>query len=282
MDAMPKRILEAVESMPAFPKSVQKVLVLSREIDCSPKDLVEVIKNDPIFTLKILRVVNSPFVGLVQKINSIHQASVYLGLNTLKNIALNLATIGVLPKENQAGFDMNDFWLHSLAVAVVTQKLGELLRISKSEAEDFFSTGLLHDVGKVVLALYMPDDFKEALRRVHEDGERLHDAEMDLIGATHADIGSMLAQKWGLSDNMVDGIAGHHSPYLEPPLDIVDCVFTANQVCKYLDVGSAGEPEVEEIPLGMQERMKLDLEGAVEALTDLEDELKRVNILIQA
>lgn len=280
MDDIRKKLLAAVERMPAFPKSVQKVLTLASDYNCSPRDLVEVIKHDPIFTLKILKVVNSPYIGLANKINSITQASVYLGLNTLKNLALNLATIGALPRENKADFDMNGFWLHSLATALCSQLIGEHVGVSRDELEDFFSAGLLHDVGKVVFALYMPIEFKMALKSSKEFQETLHEAEAQGIGATHAEIGAMLAEKWELAPVLVTAIAGHHSPYGDDIPLIVDCVFAANQVCKRLGFGFAGEHVVEELPADMRERLGMDLDGIMGTLPDLERELSRASILI--
>jgi len=89
--SIPEQVIQAVDKIPAFPKSVQQVLSLTADVNCSPRDLVDVLKNDPIFTMKIIKVVNSPFMGLAHQISSIQQACVYLGVNTLKNLALSLA-----------------------------------------------------------------------------------------------------------------------------------------------------------------------------------------------
>lgn len=282
MKTIQEQLFRAVDRMPAFPKSVQRVLALTADSECSPKDLVEVIKHDPIFTLKILKVVNSPYIGLVQKITSIHQATVYLGLNTLKNIALNLATIGTLPRDNKAGFDMNEFWAHSLATASVSQRVGALYPGLAAEPEDLFSTGLLHDVGKVVFALYMPEDYKRALALTQEGVMSLHAAEQQIFGATHADIGALLAEKWDLPETLVKGIALHHTPYDAEFLPLDDCVFAANQVCKMLAFGFAGEYEVEQLPVAMSERMAMDLEGLVAAIPDLDNELSKASVFINA
>ena len=148
MQDVKKKLLTAVEKMPAFPKSVHEVLKLASDINCSQKELVEVIKKDPVFTLKILRLVNSAYFGLSREITSINHASVYLGLNTLKNVALGLAAVGAIPKSNVAGLDMGAFWLHSLAVATSTRMLGAMLGVTRDEAADYFAAGLLHDIGK--------------------------------------------------------------------------------------------------------------------------------------
>lgn len=273
--------MRVVEKMPAFPKSVHRVLELCSDINCAPRDLVQVIENDPIFTLKILKLVNSPYFGLVQKITSIHHAIVYVGLNTLKNVALGLASIGSLPRKNKAGFDMDAFWLHSLAVGTVSRMMATMiLRLPQTEAGDYFVAGLLHDVGKVVFAIYMPEEFKDVLAKVGQGELYLYEAEKDVIGADHAEIGAMLAKKWALPDPLTTCIARHHSPDQGESDALTDCVFVANQVAKKLEFGSAGENDLEDVPESVLERFDMDLDKIISSMPALEDELKKARIFI--
>ena len=109
---MNRKISDAVEKMPAFPKSVQKLLELTRDINCQPKQLVSVIETDPVMTVKILKVLNSAYYSLPNKITSVNRSVVYLGINTIKNLALSIAAIGVLPKQNKAGlFDQVNHYM---------------------------------------------------------------------------------------------------------------------------------------------------------------------------
>ena len=103
------RLAAAVESMPAFPKSVQSILALTRNMDCSPKDLVQVIGKDPVITVKVLRVVNSAYYSLSSPITSMDHAVVFLGFNTIKNLALSIAAISMLPANHLAGFDAQQY-----------------------------------------------------------------------------------------------------------------------------------------------------------------------------
>ena len=97
------KIAEMIESMPAFPKSVQQVLALADDINCNPRELVRVVEHDPVLTGRMLRVVNSAYFGLSRRISSVKEALAFIGLNTLKNVALTLAAVGALPRENEAG-----------------------------------------------------------------------------------------------------------------------------------------------------------------------------------
>jgi len=281
MSAPRENFLQLLEKIPAFPESVHRILVLTSDIDCPSKDLVEVVRHDPIFTLKILKVVNSPLFGLVQKITSIDQACVYVGVNTIKNIALGLASIGALPGKNKAGFSMNDFWMHSLGVGTVAWKLGEALHVPLSEVGDYFAAGLLHDVGKVVFALHMSEEFKQALDNSAKNGHALYEAEREIIGTTHADMGAMLAKKWSLPENLTACIAGHHdSDVAERPM-IQDCVFAANQVGKRLKYGFAGNLKEEDLPQSLLDRFSMGLDEIIESMPDLDEEMENAKVFIQ-
>lgn len=280
MPDVKKRLLKAVEKMPAFPKSVHQVLKLAGDINCSQKDLVEVIKKDPVFTLKILRLVNSAYFGLSREITSINHASVYLGLNTLKNVALGLAAVGAIPKSASKRLDMGGFWLHSLAVATCTRMLGRKLGVTRDDAADYFAAGLLHDIGKVVFALYMPDEFKAASDKAAEPGAALYQCELDTIGATHADIGAMLADKWNLPVDLHDAIAQHHSTK-GGTSQLLDCLYAANQITKKLSFGSAGDYQVQPLPQAVQDRFSMDMDDLIADLPTLDEEVENARIFIK-
>jgi HD-like signal output (HDOD) protein len=110
-------IINMVERMPAFPISVHRVLEITSDINADPKELVAIIEHDPVLIMRILKLANSPFFRLSQKINSVNHAVIIIGFNTVKNMALSIAAIGVLRLKTVSGFDMEGFLLHSLSTA---------------------------------------------------------------------------------------------------------------------------------------------------------------------
>jgi HD-like signal output (HDOD) protein len=122
-----QKLAAAVDGMPAFPKSVRQILELTRSVDCKPKDIVQVIDKDPVLTVKILKVVNSAYYGLADPSTTVHHAVVFLGFNTIKNLALSIAAIGMLPRSNSAGFDAQQYLLHSLTTASIAKQLATRL-----------------------------------------------------------------------------------------------------------------------------------------------------------
>ena len=261
-----KTLTAAVDGMPAFPKSVQRVLELTRDVNSTPKDLVEVIDKDPVLTVKILKVVNSAYYSLPKQITSVGHAVVYLGFNTIKNLALSIAAIGMLPKTNEAGFDGQQYLLHSLATAAIGKQLA--LKVDDADPMDCFIAGLLHDFGKVVLAQFMPKEFRGALEVSQQQGTSLHLALRQTLGVDHAVVGAMLVEKWRFAPHLVETIRYQYGPELADS-DMIACVFGANQISKKLGFGFAGNLLVEEFPAAVAKRLGGSLDEVVASLGDL-------------
>ena len=268
-----KKLGEAVERMPAFPKSVQKILELTRDLNCSPKVLVQVIENDPVITMKILRVLNSAYYRLPSKITSINHSVVFLGLNTVKNIALSIAAIGIMPKKNAAGFDVGQYLLHSLSTAAIAKHLGS--KIGGADPMDCYVAGLLHDFGKIVFAQFMPEQFKVALETSQKNNTSLFSAELDAIGTDHTVVGSMLAEKWQFPQPLIDSIRNHHSEKAGATV-MGSCVYAANQISKKMGYGFAGDNHLESLPPAVAKHfgINVNLETLIASIGD--EELSKI------
>ncbi len=280
MGTIRRDLLEIVERMPAFPRSVHRVIELTSDINSNPKELVEVIEHDPILIMRILKLVNSAYFGLANKITSVNHAVVYVGINTVKNLALSAATLGVLPRTNNAGFDMNAFLLHSLSAAIVAKIIARKLKIPDREEFDFFLSGLLHDFGKIVFARYMPREFRQALLLVKEDGLRLSEAEQRMFATDHAQIGALLGEKWNLPVHVIACIRDHHCQDREGSM-IVDAVSAANQISKERKAGFGGDRAVEKLPVRILERLGPDMPAVISSLGDINAEMEKAMIFIQ-
>jgi len=253
--------------MPAFPKSVQKILVLTQDINCTPKDLVQVVDKDPVITVKILKVVNSAYYSLPKQVTSINHAVVFLGFNTIKNLALAIAAIGMLPKTNAAGFDIQQYLLHSLATAGIAKKLAS--NLDNVDPMDAFIAGLLHDFGKVVLAQFMPEEFRAALDISQREGSSLHLTLQQSIGVGHAVVGAMLAEKWRFAPHLIEAIRHQQSRELKDT-GLIASVFAANQISKKLQYGFGGNAMVEELPASVAQRLGGNLDHVIAGLGDID------------
>jgi len=260
------RLTAAVDSMPAFPKSVHKILTLTRDVACAPRDLVQVINKDPVVTVKVLRVVNSAYYGLSRQITSIDQAVVFLGFNSIKNLALSIAAIGMLPESPMAGFDGQRYLFHSLTCASMARQLAH--RLPDADPQDCFIAGLLHDFGKVVVAQFMPVEFRRAMELSLWREVSLHVALHEVVGVDHATIGAMLAHKWRFADDLVQTIAHLHQPE-SCDTDMMACVFAANQVCKQMGFDLGGQVRVPELAPTVAKRLGGKLQDIMADLGDI-------------
>jgi len=193
-------------------------------------------------------------------------AVVYLGLNTIKNIALGIAAIGVLPTIHMGGFDDQQYLLHSLATAGIAKQLA--YRIDDADPMDCFIAGLLHDFGKVVFAKAMPLEFRKALEVSQWHETSLHQALRDTIGVDHAVVGAMLVDKWHFAPQLVDAIRSQNG---DLPLDngMAACVFAANQISKKLELGFGGNRFVETLPPAIAQRLGGDLDAVITSLGNI-------------
>jgi putative nucleotidyltransferase with HDIG domain len=261
-----QKLATAVDSMPAFPRSVQRILELTRDVNSTPRELVDVIDKDPVVTVKILKVVNSAYYSLPRQITSIGHAVVYLGFNTIKNLALSIAAIGMLPKNNPSGFDVQQYLLHSLSTAGLAKQLAH--GVDDADPMDCFIVGLLHDFGKVVFAQFMPNEFKAALDASQASSTPLHRVLQQQIGADHFVVGAMLVKKWRFAPALIETI-GHQTVETLRDTDMIACVFGANQICKKLQFGFGGNPCVDEFPPAVQKRLGGSLDEVIAAQGDL-------------
>lgn len=224
-----QRLITAVDRMPAFPKSVQRVLELTRDINVEPKAIVEVLEKDPVMAARILKTINSAFYGLPRQVSSVGHAVVMLGINTIKNMALAITTAGMLPARNEAGFDTAEYLRHSLTVAglarLVAQKTGQ------AEPGEAYVAGLLHDFGKVLFAVNLPDEFGQALSLSGREAISLHLAEQRILGVDHTRAGAMLADKWQFPKALGQAIGSHHTCSLDD--NLTRCLFLADQLAKF-------------------------------------------------
>jgi len=263
-----KKLSDAVEKMPAFPKSVQRILELSRDINCPPKELVSVIEKDPVMTMKLLRTLNSAYYSFPKQINSINHSIVFLGLNTIKNMALSIAVIGALPQHNTAGYDIQRYLMHSLITASLARLLCQKFNKDGTDPGDCNLAGLLHDFGQIVFAQFLPEEFKKALSYSTDNNVPLYIAEQHIIGVDHSRVGAMLVERWQFPKNLSDAIRHHHDG-TSVHSTLHGCLFVADQLSKHKTLSSGSDGVPNELPPAMADRFGGNLNEIIVQLGDL-------------
>ncbi len=207
-----KKIFAKINTLPALPIVIPKLLNLLDEEETRAAQIVDTVSHDPALTSKILQVANSAYYGFPQEITSLDRAITLLGFNMVKSLALSIGVIHTLPsRPNCPRFSHEDLWIHCLAVATLMRHLGQQFRRDGEEPETFFTIGLLHDIGKIVLDQFFAEEFQKTLELVAK-GEALpfHDAEKRAIGIDHGETGALLLSRWRFPDVVVRPILAHH------------------------------------------------------------------------
>ncbi len=202
--------LDSISDIPTLPNIVIEVNKLLQDYDTSIKKLGKLIEKDQAMVTKILRLVNSAFYGFRSKIRNIPHAVIVLGFNTIRNAVVSVSIIKAFPGEKAlGGLKITDFWEHSIGVAVTSRYLAEQTRLDSPD--DCFVVGLLHDIGKVVLAQHFTEFFGLVWKSVKEGGLSFFEAEQKLLPVNHARIGGHLAKKWQFPVSLIDTITYHHA-----------------------------------------------------------------------
>jgi len=196
------------ENLPVLPQVIGAVVKAADDPRTSARDLEKLIEQDAALTAKVLRVVNSPAYGVGQ-INSVGRALAVIGVNRVKGLLVSLAFQNMLADRSEASnFNKIEYWRHSLAVANAAKALGRLK--VPYRAEELFCAGLLHDVGLIIMDKFCPDRLDSAVRVANAQGLSLCEAEAKVLPYNHAQLGGILAAKWGFGDGVRSMIERHH------------------------------------------------------------------------
>ncbi len=236
-----REIEKFIAKMPSLSTTVGKVMEICSRTDASPNELNKVISLDPVLAGQVLKLINSAYYSLINKVTSLTRAITMLGMNTVKNMALSTAIIRtVTGAKKSRALPTTKFWAHSIGTGVSAKLLGEAKGIAVMEREELFLAGLLHDLGKVPFG----DDYIEALNIAKFQQLPLYEVELDVMGISHQEVGLMIADKWKLNEVITTCIGTHHeiAKLTEDSGQKVALVALGNMYTNIFDHGYAGDP----------------------------------------
>ena len=211
-------VVAKVKNLPPVSFAALKLVNLLEQSAVSNDEVVQVLKCDNVLTAKLLRACNSPYFGLEEPVASVDQAVLILGHQQILHIVLTLAFGGamVVPVPGYA-VEANELWRHSLITATAAEIIVRDGVDMNIEAPVAFTVGLLHDMGKLVLGQMLTPDLQTDIRfRIDSKQISRCEAEREVLGTDHADVGACLLQSWHLPEEIVEATANHHKPILEP------------------------------------------------------------------
>ncbi len=260
-------ILNHVQKLPSMPSIVIELLDNFNNDNVDVATLVKKLAQDQAIVARVLRVANSSFFGLSGQVGSIAEAISVLGFNNLRGLITAVSIINIFPHTEES-FDWNAFWRHSIGAAVCAKVLAKHVGLSPETA---FTAGLLHDIGKLVMAVYFPQAFKQA----HEsnDGSNTLQAERLVLGMDHAALGGEVAKRWHFPADIRAAVELHHAEAGdEVKKTLINVVYIANLFAHALDNG--GLVETQAANLSNEARLRLAIDS--DKLEVLAEEAQRL------
>ncbi|MFV1950817.1 MAG: HDOD domain-containing protein [Nitrospinota bacterium] len=276
-----QEIVKGITNLPTLPPVMMQVLSLMQDPKTTADDIGKVIVSDQALAANILKVVNSAYYGFPRKINTIIQSILILGFDTIKNIILTTSILDIFSdKGEKGGFDRDRFWEHAIACGVATKIIAE--RIGCVVQEESFLSGLVHDIGKVVLDRFLHDDFKKIVKKVNDENILIIDAERSVLGITHAEIGSWLAEEWNMPHSFSHAIAYHHDPLLaKEDTVMVSIVHVSDILCRAIGAGSGGDKKIPRINREAWMKLKLSMSAIESILKRFDEEMEKASVFIE-
>lgn len=207
-----RAIVAKLKAVPSVPSLHNEILKELDSVEPSMARLQQIVSEDPGMTAKILQVVNSAFFGLRGQIASAVQAVEILGLETVRSVILCVDGFSRLEGSILTEADITWLRIHSLATANGARRIAQLEGADQGVADQAFTTGILHDIGKLILASTSGEEWNQALELRHSKNVTLCETEREVLGCTHAEVGAYLLGMWGLPGSIVEGVASHCIP----------------------------------------------------------------------
>jgi putative nucleotidyltransferase with HDIG domain len=226
--------------LPAVPVLYRRITELCESDRGNTDQLAAIIGQDMAMTAALLKLANSAFFSLRQAVTSPAEAISVLGIDLLKALVLAQGLFGQVGAFRIPSFTIQHLWQHSLAVAAAGQRIAEAEQAGSRRASEFFTAGLLHDVGILILASRFPEDYTRVLETNRRSGADLESSEFHVFGATHAELGAYLLALWNLPAPVVEAAAHHHAISRQP-----NRIFSAAVGIHVADSLCGGQPEHE-------------------------------------
>ncbi len=201
-------LVERVTELQPLPEAATRVIQTAEAKGSSAGHLAAIIGADQALTARLLRLANSAYYGHARGVGTVRDAVVLLGLREVKSIAMATAVAQLFEAEPKGPFNIDLFWGHAVATALVAESLAK--ETGQVDTEKAYTAGLLHDIGKLVLNQYMPREYAAAVETAMAHALPIHTAEQRVFGFTHAALGAKLADRWQFPQELVEAIGGHH------------------------------------------------------------------------
>lgn len=275
-----QRILSSIDELPCLSPAVQEIITLANDLSASPKDLLDIIRTDPVLTAKILKLVNSAYFSLNSEVASLNRAIVLLGFNTIKNVAISAELVKLTERSpNNPYFNYRSLWEHMLGVGAVGKFIAKEMGKTRNHLEEFFIAGLIHDLGDFLLMRFLPEEFHKIRQQAFKDEVAVRECSRDVLGFSSSDVGAELADHWKLQGHLKRVICSMEKvDEMEDPLDRV--IFVADHFCRKNRVGYVDDENFPDAQDGMMSELGLSDDFLDSNKDSILQEVERAKVFI--
>ena len=239
-----RSVIAHISTLPTLPAIASQVIELLQDPRTSIQKVANVISSDQSLTSAVLKLVNSAYYGFPRQISTVKHALVILGFSEIRNITFAISILRSFPgSKSSPSFDHREFWRHSIGCAVAAKMLAKFFRYRVSGK--VFVAALIHDIGKILLSQYARDLFEKVVEGVFSQGVSFYQAEKNILGVTHAEIGGWLASRWNFPQEIEESIRFHHLPFkakIDPSLSAV--VNLSDALVRLKSIGWSGDEKI--------------------------------------
>lgn len=262
-----ERIVSSLDKIPTLPVIYSKLGKLLQSPDTTIAAVSNIISEDQVIAAKVLKFVNSAFYGFPQRVGSLQRAIVILGFNTIKNLVFATSVFDMFRgMETGGAFDKKKFWKHCIGCAVASRVLAEAADLRNPD--EIFTGGLLHDIGKLVVAIHYPEKYSTVVNEVQRSGAPMVEAERKVFSYDHCQVGSALAVQWRFPPDTAQMIGSHHlADGVVPTRKDIAAVHIGNILCMALGLGAGGEKKLANVNPKAWELLGLSL-SSLELIMD--------------
>ncbi len=276
----PNELVDDIKDFPTLPTIYTKLLEVIGNPRSSVTDVSKVIESDQAASLRVLKTVNSSVFALQSRVDNISQAIFHIGFNEVKNLVLALSMVNIFGlKQSTSTFNIIDLWKHSIAVGIISRHLGKLIGIKN--VENYFISGIVHDIGKLFYFLVDPDKYAEVVAYANNNGVTINDAENEILSFPHDIIGEAVALKWKIPVTIRHAIRYHHTGFTDGKIDLlVACVHLADIIAQSMSLGNSGDAFIHEPNYDVWDVLKIPPKTFVNMMPKIQEDFDNATSIL--
>jgi HD-like signal output (HDOD) protein/ActR/RegA family two-component response regulator len=241
-----KSLVARINKLPSLPAAYNELVTCLRNPDADMDDVARIISHDPSMSARLLKVVNSAYFGLAKPVADVARAGNLLGLDRIMALVLGQGIFSDTPIPKISGFSMDNLWSHSISTASAAHRIAIDEQLDREQVAAAFLAGMLHDIGKLVLAMGMPEAYARVLAQTGKRPGDCAAVEVLELQASHTDVGAYLVGLWGLPVTIAEAIAYHEDPSQAPSqkFGLPGIVHAADRIVQRPDITDPASPEL--------------------------------------